>query len=80
LRGGPAPLTLVSLGRWASIAASALGVSVASVRQYRLSADARAHRSPPPGWPEVLAKLAEARGEELIELAQRLRLIKSYGS
>lgn len=58
--------------------ASALGVSVASVRQYRLSTDARAHRSPPPGWPEVLSKLAEARGEELIELAQRLRAGKGF--
>jgi DNA-binding GntR family transcriptional regulator len=52
--------------------AAALGVSVASVRQYRLSADARAHRTPPAGWPEVLSKLARARGEELIELAEAL--------
>lgn len=60
--------------------ASALGVSVASVRQYRLSPDARAHRSPPAGWPEVLSKLAEARGEELIELAQRLKAANGVGA
>lgn len=52
--------------------AAALGVSVASVRQYRLSAEAKAHRSPPTAWPEVLAKLAKARGEELIDLAHAL--------
>ena len=56
--------------------ASALGVSVASVRQYRLSADARAHRSPPSGWPEVLSKLARERGEELIGLAEALKSVK----
>jgi DNA-binding GntR family transcriptional regulator len=59
--------------------ASALGVSVASVRQYRLSADARAHRSPPAGWPEVLSKLAHARGEELIELAKALSSADASG-
>jgi DNA-binding GntR family transcriptional regulator len=59
--------------------ASALGVSVASVRQYRLSADARAHRTPPPGWPEVLSKLAEARGKELIELAHHLDPVTRLG-
>lgn len=52
--------------------AAALGVSVASVRQYRLAAEAKAHRTPPDGWPTVLAKLAKARGEELIELAEVL--------
>ena len=56
--------------------AAALGVSVASVRQYRLSTDARAHRSPPPGWPEVLSKLAKERGEELIGLAEALKRAK----
>lgn len=53
--------------------ASALGVSVASIRQARLSPTAAAHRSPPPGWPEVVARIAEQRGERLLELAAKLR-------
>lgn len=57
--------------------AEALGVSVASVRQYRLSEEARAHRSPPPGWPGVLEKLARMRGEELIKLAEALNRAKT---
>lgn len=52
--------------------ARALGVSVASVRQYRLSSDAQAHRSPPAGWQKVLARLARQRGKELKALADRL--------
>jgi hypothetical protein len=52
--------------------AHALGVSVASVRQYRLSADAKAHRSPPANWRKVLAVLARARIEELSVLAEEL--------
>jgi hypothetical protein len=56
--------------------AEALGVSVASVRQYTLAEEARAHRSPPAGGPEVLSRLARARGEELIELAQALQMRK----
>lgn len=52
--------------------AEALGVSVASVRQYRLGEGAKAHRCPPAGWPEVLSRLARARGEELINLADAL--------
>lgn len=53
-------------------AARALGVSVASVRQYRLSPDANAHRSPPRGWATVLARLARSRVRELNELANEL--------
>lgn len=56
--------------------AAALGVSVASVRQYRLAAEAKAHRSPPAGWPEVLAELARVRGEELIALAEALKVVR----
>lgn len=52
--------------------ARALGVSVASVRQYRLSPGAQAHRSPAPGWQKVLARLARQRGKELKILADRL--------
>lgn len=52
--------------------AHALGVSVASVRQYRLSPGAKAHRSPPAGWQKVLARLARERGRELTALAAKL--------
>lgn len=52
--------------------ASALGVSVASVRQYRLSPDAKAHRTPPLGWQKVLAQLARERGREFNALADEL--------
>lgn len=38
--------------------AKQLGVSVATVRQARLKPTAGAHRSPPPGWKEGVAKLA----------------------
>jgi hypothetical protein len=53
-------------------AARALGVSVASVRQYRLSPEANAHRSAPDGWARVLARLAKNRIRELTELANEL--------
>ena len=52
--------------------ARALGVSVASVRQYRLPPEANAHRSAPVGWAQVLARLARARAQELSELADAL--------
>jgi hypothetical protein len=53
-------------------AARALGVSVASVRQYRLSPEANASRSAPNGWAKVLARLARTRISELSELADEL--------
>ncbi len=52
--------------------AAALGVSVASVRQYRLATDAKAHRSPPRTWKQVLAALARERANELVTLADEL--------
>lgn len=52
--------------------AEALGVSVASVRQYRLSPEAQAHRSAPAGWQKALARLARERGKELKALADQL--------
>ena len=52
--------------------AAALGVSVASVRQYRLATDAKAHRSPPRAWKRVLAALARERANELATLADEL--------
>ena len=53
-------------------AARALGVSVASVRQYRLPTEANAHRSAPGGWAKVLARLARNRIRELTDLANEL--------
>lgn len=53
-------------------AARALGVSVASVRQYRLPMEANAHRSAPNGWAKVLAHLARNRIRELSQLAEEL--------
>ncbi|HEU4556627.1 MAG TPA: hypothetical protein VFS20_02215 [Longimicrobium sp.] len=53
-------------------AAQALGVSVASVRQYRLRPEANAHRSAPGGWTKILARLARNRVRELSELADEL--------
>ncbi|HEX6040663.1 hypothetical protein [Longimicrobium sp.] len=53
-------------------AARALGVSVASVRQYRLPPEANAHRSAPSGWADVLAELARKRSYELKDLADEL--------
>lgn len=52
--------------------ARALGVSVASVRQYRLATKAKAHRTPPDTWPSVLARLARERIRELKALADEL--------
>jgi DNA-binding GntR family transcriptional regulator len=52
--------------------AEALGVSVASVRQYRLSADAKAHRSPARGWRASLAQLARNQSRKLANLADEL--------
>jgi hypothetical protein len=52
--------------------ADGLGVSIASVRQYRLSPEATAHRTPPAGWRRVLARLARERGDELRALAEEL--------
>jgi DNA-binding GntR family transcriptional regulator len=45
--------------------AEALGVSIASIRQARLSPKAAAYRSPPKGWEEAVAKLAKKRAREL---------------
>ena len=52
--------------------ARALGVSVASVRQYRLSSAAKAHRSPPRNWHVALADLARVRAGQLHSLADSL--------
>ena len=38
--------------------AKALGVSIASIRQARLNAEASAHRSPPAEWRKAVIRLA----------------------
>ena len=43
--------------------AEALGVSVASVRQARLTEDALSFRRPPKGWEAVVARLAKQRAD-----------------
>jgi hypothetical protein len=41
--------------------ASALGVSVATIRQARLEPTAKAHRSPPPDWAEGVKAIAASK-------------------
>lgn len=53
--------------------AELLDVSEPSVKQARLDPGSAGYRTPPPGWEAVLAEVAAARGEELRELAERLR-------
>jgi hypothetical protein len=52
--------------------AAALGCSVATIRQARLSPDANAHRSPPAGWEDAVRRLARERGGELLSLEREL--------
>ncbi len=53
--------------------AKALGVSVASIRQARLSPDAIAHRSPPPEWENALVRLAVERVGHFRKLIEEMR-------
>jgi hypothetical protein len=53
--------------------AKALGVSVASIRQARLSPDALARRSPPPDWEAAVKRLAEERVLHFRKLVEELR-------
>ena len=41
--------------------AKRLGISIASIRQARLSPQADAHRSPPSNWESAIIRLAEER-------------------
>ncbi len=52
--------------------AAELGVSVQAIRQARLEPDASSYRRPPAGWEVAVARLAEKRGGELLELAREL--------
>jgi hypothetical protein len=53
--------------------AKALGVSVASIRQARLSPGALAHRSPPPDWESAVLRLAEERLSHFRKLVEEIR-------
>jgi hypothetical protein len=53
--------------------AKALAVSVASIRQARLSPDALAHRSPPPDWENAVLRLAEERVLHFQKLVEEIR-------
>ena len=55
--------------------ASALGCSVATIRQARRGEGTASHRSPPKGWETVVAKLAEQKAKKLSQLAAKLRSI-----
>jgi hypothetical protein len=52
--------------------ADALGVSVATVRQARLSEGSKARRSPPDGWERVVVKMAEKQAEHFQKLANKI--------
>ena len=52
--------------------AEALGVSIASIRQARLSPSAKAHREAPPGWKNVILKLAKRQASQYQRLVERL--------
>jgi hypothetical protein len=53
--------------------AEALGVSVASIRQARLSPTAKAFREPPRDWQRSIMLLAEKQARHHQKLAERLR-------
>jgi hypothetical protein len=59
--------------------ADALGISVATIRQARLSPDAKAHRQPPERWRAAVIRLAERRAEHYKRLASSLRQIENNG-
>lgn len=53
--------------------AEALGVSVALIRQARLTSSAEAHRSPPPGWESAVSRLAAAQARHFQALTRKVR-------
>jgi hypothetical protein len=53
--------------------ALALGVSVATIRQARLQAVAKAHRNPPSEWKSAIIRLAEKRASDLAQLIDQLK-------
>jgi hypothetical protein len=53
--------------------AEALGVSVASIRQARLSPSAKAYREPPKDWERAVIRLAEKRVWHCRKLIDQVR-------
>ena len=53
--------------------ADALGCSVATIRQARLTDEAKAKRSAPGGWEIAVARLADSRAKHFKRLADRLK-------
>jgi len=54
--------------------ATKMHVSVASIRQARLSPQAKAHRAPPEGWEEAIAELAGEQIQNYQKLISALSL------
>lgn len=54
--------------------ARAIGVSVQTVRQARMEADAAGSRPAPAGWRRAVAKIARERAAELVKLAEKLEV------
>jgi hypothetical protein len=55
--------------------AKKLGVSIASIRQARLDPKAKAHREPPPNWPDATIRLAE---EQIRRYRRLIANLKSH--
>jgi hypothetical protein len=53
--------------------ADALGKSEASIRQARLPRNNAAYRSPPQGWEDRVADLADREANRLLRLAKSIR-------
>lgn len=53
--------------------AAELEVSVASIRQARLTPTAEAHRGAPEGWQQAVMRLAERRERHFRQLFEKLR-------
>jgi hypothetical protein len=53
--------------------AQALGVSIATIRQARLNAEASAHRSAPSAWRDAVIRLAEERVGHYTRLIEEVR-------
>jgi hypothetical protein len=60
------------LGLSAAEIGKAFDLRPQTIRQMRLDPDSLNYRSPPAGWPKVVARLAKERGKQLNALADRL--------
>lgn len=52
--------------------AKVMGVSIQTVRQARAADGTKAHRAPPPGWENAVARLAARRASQLMRLSDAL--------